>query len=97
MKLLLSILLMSFISLTEIGVSLMEISSYELCVIDFTPEGETEKESSENSKEDVKIRNFGVPYGIFNNDLFCNNNNCETFSLITHYLEIHSPPPECRL
>jgi len=93
MKLLYAIFLMSSVLFTEFS-SIIDLCETEICLMDTSLEGEVEKESKENIEDfsKVKIRqNVNFMNGL---TIQSNKDLLSKWSIVTPYLEIHSPPPE---
>jgi len=93
MKLLFAILLMSTVISSELA-NIIEVSGNDICLMDTTSEGESEKEASETIEDVPKVK---IKQDV--NFMFLSNNKGnQDLSLnrliSTPYLEIHSPPPE---
>ena len=93
MKILLSILLMFAVISSEIT-NMIDVSNTEICLMDTSFEGETEKEASENIEDIPKVK---IKQDV--NFMFLSNNKGRDdaslkWQISTPYLEIHSPPPE---
>lgn len=99
MKYFISILFVISVLFSEVVVTFMDITSYDVCLIDLNSEGESnkkssEQESAESSKDDPKIGEKDSFLLSPSSNKKSKNVNTQNLPLITHYLEIHSPPPE---
>ncbi len=93
MKLIFAILLMSTVISCELS-NIINVSNSDICLMDTSSEGESEKEASENLEDAAKVK---IKQDV--NFMFLSNKECKAdlslkWPLSTPYLEIHSPPPE---
>ena len=93
MKLFFALLLMSTVLFCELS-NIIDTSNSEICLLDISFEGESEKEASENI-EDIHKDKFmqGFNFHLKSESRFCNDSSLK-WMISTPYLEIHSPPPD---
>ena len=93
MKLFLAISLMFAVISSEIA-NVIDVSNMEICLMDTSFEGESEKEASENIEDIPKVKiNQNVRSLYLSNDKGSDDASLK-WLISTPYLEIHSPPPE---
>lgn len=92
MKLFIGIILMSTILLCE--VSKINMSNNDICILDISIDGESEKETSENMEDFSNLKFMQNHIFQWNCDVAFKKELSFGWSISTSYLEIHSPPPE---
>lgn len=93
MKLIFAILLVLTVVSSELS-NFYNVCNTDICLMDTTSEGESEKEDTKNSDDHPKVKfKQNVNY-VKLPEQNSTHSSSLTWSLLTSFMEIHSPPPD---